>query len=171
MDSLAGGGGTVVVEEVYADCTGFCSGSGDVVAAVSVRTNSMPGCSQLPNHGYMRSRKGGASDPAAARFAFTTESGFSATPEKRTRDTEVTKHSEIIERAIKRMRLFRLGRSDRTLSCRLKSSCGSRAGMHFSIPRDAGEPVGYAQYMRAPREPAASLTRACWCGRAVCGLP
>ena len=64
-------------------------------------------------------------------------------------------------------RLFRFGRSVRIVSCRLKSSRGSRAGMRFSIPRDAGDPFCYEQrHTRAafkPRGPAHArlLVRPC----------
>ena len=89
-------------------------------------------------------RKEGEGDAAAAKFA--RQSKVPAAPEVTANDSEATRQIATSHRAISRPRLFRFGRNVRIVSCRLKSSRGSRAGMHFSIQCDAGEPVGYEQY-------------------------
>ena len=92
----------------------------------------------------VRCRKEGRGDvAAAAKFARTAPIRSPAAPEVTANDSEATRQTATSHRAISRPRLPRFGRSLRIDLCSLKRSRGSRAGMHFSITRDASAPVSY----------------------------
>jgi len=89
----------------------------------------------------VRCRKEGEGDAAAAaRFARRAPIPSPAVPEVTANDSEATRQTATSQRAISRPRLLRFARSARIDSCRLKSSRGSRAGMHFSIPTRCARP-------------------------------